>query len=123
MKAKGLGVAALLVWPLLASAQTKPVPGDAEAGRALALIACTGCHTVTPTQPFKPVYVGSPHPPDFKDIANKPNLTAATLLHHLQTLPAVPQRPGMANPLLTSTELRDVVAFIFTLRDTMAPAR
>lgn len=107
-------------WLLVASAQTISVAGDAEAGRDLALFACTGCHVVTPTQPFRPVYVGSPHPPDFKVIANEPNLTPDSLRHHLQTLPAVPQKPGMANPDLTSKELRDVVAFIFTLRDKAA---
>lgn len=129
MKTRSLGVIAVvacsIAWLLVAaSAQTKPVPGDAEAGRHLALLACTGCHLVAPTQPFKPVYVGSPHPPDFKDIANEPNLTPDLLLHHLQTLPVVPQKPGMANPDLTSEQLSDVVAFIFTLRGkAAAPAQ
>jgi len=112
-----------ITWPLFASAQTRAITGDAEAGRALALTACTGCHVVAPTQPFKPVYVGSPHPPDFKDIANN-NWTAESLQHHLESLPAVPQKPGMPNPNLTSKELRDVAAFIFTLRESaVAPGR
>jgi cytochrome c1 len=39
------------------------------------------------------------------------------LLHHVETLPAVPKNLRMANPLLSSQELRDVVAFIISLRD------
>jgi mono/diheme cytochrome c family protein len=106
------------VGPALAiHAQTKLVAGDRANGRIFALRACTGCHIVAPDQPFKPVFTGPPHPPDFKDIANKPNVTAATLQRHLLSLPTVPQRPSMANPVLTSQQLRDVTAFIVSLRD------
>ena len=100
-----------------ANAQTKFVEGGVEAGRALALRACTGCHVVTADQPFEPVFTGPPRPPDFKEIANTPNITAASLQHHLQTLPAVPKNLRMANPLLSSQERRDVVGFIISLRD------
>ena len=88
MKTLSVWVAGIIALPLVASAQPKHVRGDADAGRALALIACTGCHVVAPDQPFKPEYVGSPHPPDFTDIANKPNVTADSLQHYLQTLSA-----------------------------------
>jgi mono/diheme cytochrome c family protein len=98
-------------------AQTKLVAGDPAAGRIFALRACTGCHIVAPDQLFKPVFTGPPHPPDFKDIANKPNVTAAMLQRHLSSLPTVPQRPSMADPVLTSQQLRDVTAFIVSLRD------
>jgi len=107
-----------------ASAQTKLVEGDAEAGRALALQACTGCHVVVPNQPFKPINVGPPRPPDFKEIANRPNITAASLQRHLETIPAVPEDAHMPNLVLSSQELRDVVAFIISLRDKpAAPAQ
>jgi len=99
------------------NAQTIFDEGKAEVGRTLALQACTGCHLVSPDQPFKPIYTGTPRPPDFREIANRPNTTAASLRHHLQTLPAVPKDLHMANPLLSTQELRDVVAFIIMLRD------
>jgi mono/diheme cytochrome c family protein len=106
------------VWAAPATnAQTKPLEANAEAGRALALRACTGCHVVAPDQPFKPVYTGPPRPPDFKEIANQSNLTAASLRHHLETLPVATRDLSMANPELTSQQTRDVVAFIVTLRD------
>jgi len=124
MKTRSLVVAAAVAWlgalPLAAGAQTRPVSSDAEAGRALALRACAGCHVVEPTHPVTPRFLASPHPPDFKDIANQPNLTTASLQHHLQTLPEVPQEPSMANPDLTDTQLRYIVAFILTLRDRAA---
>jgi len=93
------------------------IEGDIAAGRDLALLACTGCHVVAPNQPFKPLYAGPPFPPDFKDVANRPNVTASSLQQHLDTLPSVPENSHMPNLLLSSEEVRDVVAFIVSLRD------
>jgi hypothetical protein len=105
-----------IAWvPPAINAQTKLVEGTAEA---------TGCHVVEPDQTFKPIYTGPPRPPDFKEIANRSNIAGASLRHHLETLPAVPKNLRMANPLLSSQELQDVVAFIITLRDKpAAPTR
>jgi len=103
------------------TAQTKRVEGDAAAGRALSLSACTGCHVVASDQPFNPEWTGTPRPPDFKTIANLAHVTAASLQHHLETLPAVPRRPGMANPDLSTEQLRNVAAFILTLREASPP--
>jgi mono/diheme cytochrome c family protein len=99
------------------NAQTKLMEGDAAVGRDMALLACTGCHVVAPNQPFKPINSGPPRPPDFKEIANRPNVTMASLQRHLETLPAVPENSHMPNLMLSSDELRDVVAFIVSLRD------
>lgn len=116
-----IAVSAVVAAPA-ANAQARSPEADAAAGRALALQACTGCHVVLPDQPFKPVYHGLPRPPDFKEIANRPNITAVSLEHHIEALPQVPQQPGMANPNLSSRQLWDVVAFIMTLRDKTTPA-
>ena len=101
------------------AAKEQPAEGNVQAGRAFALLACTGCHVVAPDQPFKPVYQGPPNPPDFKDVANQPGMTADSLRHYLETLPAVPQKGRMPNLELSDDELRDVVAFILSLRLTM----
>jgi mono/diheme cytochrome c family protein len=101
---------------LAAYAQPKPA-GDAKDGRTFALEACTGCHIVAPDQPFKPIYAGDSHPPDFKDIADKPGVTAESLIHYLDTLPAIPKDSLMANADLTPEQTRDVVAYILSLRD------
>jgi cytochrome c1 len=106
------------------NAQTKLIEGDATVGRDMALLTCTGCHVVTPNQPFKPINVGPPRPPDFREIANRPNITAASLQRHLETIPTVPEDAHMPNLALSSQELRDVVAFIVSLRDKpAAPAQ
>ncbi len=115
-------IVASTAWIAPASnAQTKPAEEDAVAGRDLALLACTGCHVVTANQPFKPINTGPPRPPDFKEIANRPDVTAAALQHHLETLPAVPANSHMPNLLLSGDEVRDVVAFIISLREKSAP--
>jgi hypothetical protein len=113
-----LVLAVSTVWSAsVANAQTTSIGGKAEAGRTFALQACTGCHLVVPDQPFMPIYTGPPRPPDFREIANQSSTTPASLRHHLQTLPAVPKDFHMANPLLSGQEVRDVVAFIISLRD------
>ena len=95
----------------------KPIEGEIAAGRDMALLVCTGCHVVAPNQPFKPLYPGPPFPPDFKDIANRPTNSADSLERYLDTLLAVPGDSHMPNLLLSSDEVRDVVAFIISLRD------
>ena len=95
-------------------AQTKLVDVDAAVGRDMALLACTGCHVVAPNQPFKPINTGPPRPPDFKEIANRPNVTTATLQRHLAR--HSPGEFAHAEPDVDE-ELRDVVAFIVSLRD------
>jgi mono/diheme cytochrome c family protein len=100
---------------LAAHAQPKPA-GDVQEGRAFALEACTGCHVVAADQPFKPIYAGDIHPPDFKDIASKPGVTADSLIHYLDTLPTIPKDSHMANADLTPEQTRDVVAYILSLR-------
>lgn len=128
MKAERLAALAVIAvsvaWTApAANAQTKLAEGKAEAGRILALRVCTGCHLVASDQPFKPVYAPPPYPPDFKEIANRSNVTAASLQHHLETLPAMPTNASMPNLMLSMQEIRDVVAFIVSLRDKPAAPR
>jgi hypothetical protein len=59
--------------------------------RHLALEACTGCHVVSNDQPFAPLLKGSP---DFREIANRPNVTADSLRRTIAALPQVPLRPS-----------------------------
>lgn len=122
MQSRGLAVfAALAAWNAFTAtatyAQTKPIDGNAAAGRTFALEACTGCHVVAADQRYMPVYKGTPRPPDFKDIANKPNVTAAWVRDFLASLPAIPKKGQMANADLSEEQMRNVAAFIMTLRD------
>ena len=88
--------------------------GDADAGHDLAVVACTGCHVVSADQPFAPLIKG---PPDFREIANRPDVTVASLRRTIAALPLVPRKGGMANPHLTNDQLADVAAYIMTLRE------
>lgn len=93
------------------------ISGNVEAGRTVALEACTGCHVVAPNQPFAPVFTGPPPPPDFRAIANHADATARSLRRHLALLPAVPPPGKMANPDLTDEDLTNVVAYIMSLKE------
>jgi cytochrome c1 len=98
-------------------AQNKPIDGSATAGRDFALQACTGCHVVASDQPYAPIYKGKGHPPEFKEIANRPNASATWLRDYLASLPVIPKVGQMANADLTEEEMRNVSVFIMTLRD------
>jgi mono/diheme cytochrome c family protein len=89
------------------------IPGNAEAGREFALVACTGCHVVAANQRFAPLLTGAP---DFVTIANRPDVTAAALRRKLATLPHIPSKGQMANPELSDKELADVVAYVMSTR-------
>jgi mono/diheme cytochrome c family protein len=86
---------------------------NADAGRKLSLDACTGCHIVSEDQRFPPLLTGAP---GFREIANRPNVTAESLRRTIAALPQVPRNGRMANPLLTDDQLADVAAYIITLR-------
>jgi mono/diheme cytochrome c family protein len=88
--------------------------GNTDAGRELALEACTGCHVVSDDQRFPPLLKGAP---TFREIVNRPKVTAASLRRAIAALPQVPRNGRMANPLLTDNQLADVVAYIMTLRE------
>jgi mono/diheme cytochrome c family protein len=88
--------------------------GNADAGRKLSLDACTGCHIVSDDQRFPPLLKGAP---SFREIANRSNVTAASLRRAIAALPQVPRNGRMANPLLTDDQLADVAAYIMTLRE------
>jgi mono/diheme cytochrome c family protein len=100
-----------------AAARDSSASGRASTGRELALRACTGCHIVSPDQPFAPVIDRTPPPPDFRTVANMPNTTAASLRQYLSHLPTVPAPGRMADPYLSRDEREDIIAFIMTLRE------
>jgi mono/diheme cytochrome c family protein len=100
-----------------ADAKDSSAPGRAAVGRDLALRACTGCHIVSPDQPFAPVIARTPPPPDFRSIANMPNMTAASLRRFFSKLRPVPTPSHMADPYLNRNEREDITAFIMTLQE------
>ena len=109
---------ASLMMGLAASAAPKhpSTMADPGAGRDFALRACTGCHIVSPDQPFAPLIDRAPPPPDFVAIANKPNTTPQSLRRFFASLRPVPPAGQMADPFLAQRDLENIIAFIMTLR-------
>jgi mono/diheme cytochrome c family protein len=95
----------LLLSTAAVSAQT--LPGDPEAGRALALRACAGCHVV-PNQRRETANEGVP---TFASIARGPGVTEISLRVFLQT-----SHPPMPDLMLARSEIDDVVSYILSLR-------
>ena len=80
----------------------RPLPGLAVAQRL-----CADCHAILRDQ------VRSPHPdaPRFEDIAAAPGMTALALTVALRT-----SHDQMPNLVIPAEEMRDVIAYILTLR-------
>ena len=98
-------VAALAATTLSAHAQD----GDVAAGHSVAREAYSGCHVVEAEQQRIPrrIFIG----PGFRYIANTPGITATALRVFLTT-----SHPKTPNPILTSEQMADVIAYILSLR-------
>ena len=98
-------VAALAATTLSAYAQD----GDIAAGHSFAREACSACHVVEAEQQRLPkrIFIG----PGFRNIANRPGMTATGLRVFLTT-----SHPKMPNPIVTPEQTADVIAYILSLR-------
>jgi len=101
-----MALAAILA---LTGASAHAQDGDVAAEHAFAREACNACHTVE-AKPQKPrlIVIG----PAFRDIANTRGMTATALRAFLTT-----SHPKMPNLILTPDEIKDVSAYILSLRN------
>ena len=83
--------------------------GDIRQGRRLAVDVCASCHAVRAGQSQSPIAPA----PSFKEIANTPGMTAAALNFWL----TAHVHPTMPLLILSSQQVRDVSAYILSLRD------
>jgi mono/diheme cytochrome c family protein len=81
---------------------------DVAAGHDLARRVCVACHVVDRERPSRPLVAGAPA---FRDIANTSGMTATALHVFLTTW-----HPKMPNLILKPEEMRDVIAYILSLR-------
>jgi cytochrome c len=81
--------------------------GDPQAGFEYAHAACAVCHAISEEK--------SPNPkaPRFKDAANTPGMTPTALMVWLQSA----NHPTMPNLMIRGQELRNVAAYILSLKD------
>jgi mono/diheme cytochrome c family protein len=83
--------------------------GDIRQGRRFALDVCASCHAVRAGQTRSPLATA----PSFEEIANTPGMTAAALNFWL----TAHSHPTMPLLILSSQQVRDVSAYILSLRD------
>jgi mono/diheme cytochrome c family protein len=81
--------------------------GDVAAGQAYAKQVCADCHAVLPNEQISPL----PQAPTFQTAANMRGMTEMALTVWLQT-----SHPTMPNIVLKSDDLRNVVAYIVSLK-------
>jgi cytochrome c len=80
--------------------------GSPQRGRELALKLCTGCHAVSRDSPVRRSDV-----PSFPAIAERPGVSAEQLAGRI-----IIPHPAMPGVPLTINEIRDLVAFITSLK-------
>ncbi len=80
---------------------------DIAAGQAYAKDVCAACHAVLPNEEISPL----PQAPTFQSVANLPGMTEMALTVWLQT-----SHPTMPNIVLKPDDLRNVVAYIASLK-------
>jgi mono/diheme cytochrome c family protein len=106
----------MLIAVLCSAPYVNALAQSSEAGQTLALQLCSRCHAVlrgegvTPNpEPLPFSKVGTPLP--FEDIANTPGVTEMALYAWLTTT-----HPTMPDIVLDKDELRNVVAYILSLK-------
>lgn len=80
---------------------------DIEAGEAYAEHVCAGCHAVLADEKYSPLETA----PTFQEVADTPGMTEMALTVWLQS-----SHPTMPNVILTQDEMRNVVAYIRSLK-------
>jgi len=107
---KARAAIALATWSLivpLGPSWAQPGPGDARHGHELAARLCTNCHAID-RQTSSPMRADVP---SFPTIANRPGATAERLAGRI-----IIPHPAMPGVPLTIAEIRDIVAYIVSLK-------
>jgi hypothetical protein len=88
---------------------------EVEQGHHLATLICSACHVAAPDQDFEPIL--RPPAPPFVSIAERRDLTADYLQTFLSTTHRDVLNPkGMPNPLLLDYQIKQISAYILSLR-------
>ena len=89
------------------AASAQPGPANPQRGRELAARLCTNCHVID-VEPTGPVRADVP---SFPAIANRPGVTAEGLAGAI-----IIPHPAMPTVQLVTGEIRDIVAYIQSLK-------
>jgi len=112
----GMGVLALMMAAGTAKSEERANPALAR-GEHIARLVCSACHNVAADQEFPPLL--NPAAPDFREIANRPGITAAGVRHFVMTTHwnaphALPMR--MPDPMLLPEDADCVARYLLSLR-------
>ena len=98
-----------------ASAQAVATGDEVSKGRHLAIMLCTDCHLVAPDQPYAPTL--SPPAPSFASIAQRKGIDMASLRDFLTSTRQGLENPnGMPNPHLAEFQIKEIGAYILSLK-------
>jgi cytochrome c len=108
MKTKS-AVAIVFLWAMAAAGPASAQTGlaDAKRGQELAARLCSGCHIVTPGS----ASTANPDIPTFAAIAGRADTTPERLAGRI-----IIPHPPMPNTQLTMPEIRDIIAYIMSLK-------
>jgi mono/diheme cytochrome c family protein len=111
----GSALVILSVFVVDAGGQTTPDP-HVERGHNIANRICWACHVVGTDQEFSPI-LRNPGP-DFRVIAKRKTVTAASLTTFLQSMHRMEGKPyTMPDPRLTDAMIDDVASYIMSLQN------
>jgi mono/diheme cytochrome c family protein len=97
----------MLVTAMLFTPTSGAQDANVESGAAYAEQVCSPCHAVRPRQRHSPL----PQAPSFQSIADTPGMTELALTVFMQS-----SHPTMPNVMLEQDELRNVIAYVQSLK-------
>jgi mono/diheme cytochrome c family protein len=89
--------------------------GDVKKGHDLAVMVCANCHVAAPDQRFEPIL--KPPASSFQAIAQRKTTTVESVEAFLtSTHKGLDNPKGMPNPLLLDSQVKDVAAYLLSLK-------
>ena len=114
-------IAGCLALTLAQAQQAGGVSNDVQKGHYLAVLMCSNCHVISRDQSIEPVL--QPPAPSFESIAQRSSTSSETLGTFLATTHRdIGNSAGMPNPELLDFQMRQVEAYVLSLRKPSAAA-
>ena len=107
----------VVIWMAVCSAwgQGGNTADDVRLGHQVALTVCAICHAAAADQPSPPIR--HPPAPSFKSIAQRKDITADSLRNFLTTTHSNRNtRTGMPKPEIADFQVKQVIAYLLSLR-------
>jgi len=110
-----LAIAGYLTLAPAYAQQADDTSDDVQRGHYLAVLMCSSCHVISPDQSLEPTL--QPPAPSFESVAQRGNSSPETIQTFLTTTHRnISNSAGMPNPELLGFQMRQVEAYILSLR-------